>query len=406
MSSSPPRPGHPALPPNEQPAWLQYQQYSPQYVAAQAQMNPTPRPTLRRWLLGGLIVAVSLVLASLFALLYGYSFGVVWTAMGLLAALLPLTVVLPLFLWLDRFEAEPWRYLVTAFLYGALGSTALAIVVNSLGGAFLMGVTDEESATMLTAVLIAPFTEETFKGLFLLVMWWFMRHEFNGLTDGIVYAGVVAAGFAFTENIQYFAGAAIEHGLGGFAMTFVMRGIVSPFLHPMFTTMTGIGVGLAAVSHSRSTKVLAPVLGWCAAVLLHGLWNLSASGTGVGLLLGLAGGFVTFVAFLTFVMWARRREGRIIGEFLMPYAATGWISSDEVGMLSSMKARRQARSWAKQHRGSVGTTSMRSFQDCASELALLRRRMHQHPVDAQTLHRERVLLDSMTARRREFAGIA
>lgn len=406
MSSSPPQPGHAAPPPAERQAWLQYQQYTPQYVTAQAQMNPTPRPRLRRWLLGGLIVAASLVLASLFALLYGYSFGVVWTLMGLLAALLPLTLVLPLFLWLDRFEAEPWRYLVTAFLYGALGSTALAIVANSLGGAVLMGVTDERSASMLTAVLVAPFTEETFKGLFLLVMWWFMRHEFNGLTDGVVYAGVVAAGFAFTENIQYFAGAAIEHGLGGFATTFVMRGIISPFLHPMFTTMIGIGVGLAAVSHSRSTKVVAPVIGWCAAVLLHGLWNLSASsGDGAGLLLGLAGGFVAFVAFLTFVVWARRREGRIIGEFLTPYAATGWLTSDEVGMLSSMKARRQARSWAKHHRGNVGTASMRSFQDCASELALLRRRMHRHPVDAQTLLRERVLLDSMTARRREFAGI-
>lgn len=49
---------------------------------------------------------------------------------------------------------------------------------------------------------------------------------------------------------------------------------------------------------------------------------------------------------------------------------------------------------------------MRSFQDCASELALLRRRMHLHRVTRETLQRERVLLDSMTARRREFAGTA
>ena len=49
---------------------------------------------------------------------------------------------------------------------------------------------------------------------------------------------------------------------------------------------------------------------------------------------------------------------------------------------------------------------MRGFQDCASELALLRRRMHIHPVTDRMLQRERVLLDSMTARRREFAGVA
>ncbi|NYF99217.1 PrsW family intramembrane metalloprotease [Janibacter cremeus] len=398
MSLPSPQPPAVGVPPS--PEW-----YTHQYVTTQAQTNPTPRPTLRTWLLSGLVVAMSVVLGALFALFYGYSFGLVWTAISLLAALLPLTLVVPFFLWLDRFEAEPWRYLVTAFLYGALGSTALALVANSLGGAFLMSVTSAQSADVLTAVLIAPFTEETFKGLFLLIMWWFMRHEFNGLTDGIVYAGIVAAGFAFTENIQYFAGAAIEHGLGGFATTFVVRGIISPFLHPMFTTLTGIGVGLAAVSASRATKAVAPVLGWCGAVLCHGLWNLSASaGGGAGLLLGLACGFVAFVAFVIFLVWARRREGRIIGEYLMPYAATGWLSSDEVGMLSTMKARRRARSWAKHHGGATGTASMRSFQDCASELALLRRRMHRHTFDAETLQRERVLLDSMTARRREFAG--
>lgn len=400
MSSSPPAPlaGGPAPSP---------QQYHPQYVTAAARANPTPRPTLRTWLLGGLVVTTSLVLASLYALLFGYSFGIAWTVISLLAALLPLTLVVPLFLWLDRFEAEPWRYLVTAFLYGALVSTGLAIVFNTLGGAYLMSVTGDQSASVLTAVLIAPLTEETFKGLFLLIMWWFMRHEFNGLTDGVVYAGIVAAGFAFTENIQYFAGAAIEQGLGGFATTFVMRGVVSPFLHPMFTTMTGIGVGMAAVAPTRTIKVIAPVIGWCAAVLGHGLWNLSASsGGGTGLVIGLACGFVVFVAFVTFIVWARRHEGWIIGEYLRPYAETGWLSRQEVGMLSSMKSRRVARSWARRQGGAAGATSMRGFQDCASELALLRRRMHRHAVNAQTLQLERVLLDSMTARRREFIEAA
>src|SRR5699024_2260559 len=90
--------------PAAQQPWLQYQHYTPEYVTTHAQSNPTPRPTLRRWVLGGLIVTASLVLAGLFALLFGYSFGVAWTVISLLAALLPLTLVLPLFLWLDRFE--------------------------------------------------------------------------------------------------------------------------------------------------------------------------------------------------------------------------------------------------------------------------------------------------------------
>lgn len=386
-------------------AWLQQQQYSAHYVTTQAQANPTPRPTLRTWLLAGFVTVGALFMVLAFAVYYGLGFGPILTMVSLLAALIPLVFVVPIFLWLDRFEAEPWRYLLTAFLYGALISTALAIVVNTTAGWYFGTITDRESAGVLTAVISAPLSEETFKGLFLLVMWFLFRREFNGLTDGIVYAGIVAAGFAFTENIQYFAGAFMTNGLEGFGWTFGLRGVATPFLHPMFTAMTGIGVGVAAVSRSMPVKFIAPFLGWCAAVLLHGLWNLSASAGFVGFLIGMGVGFICFVSFVSFVVWTRTREGRVIGEHLLAYADTGWISQEEVGMLASMKARRAARKWAKYHRGPEGMKSMRSFQDSASELALLRFRMLSHEANHESLHRERVLLDSMTARRREFAGI-
>ena len=386
-------------------AWLQQQQYSAHYVPAQAQANPTPRPTLRTWLLGGVVAVGTLFFALLFAIYYGFGFGPVLTLVSLIAALIPLVLVLPVFLWLDRFEAEPWRYLLTAFLYGALISTAGAIIINSTAGAYFRSITDEQSADTLTAVISAPLSEETFKGLFLLVMWLLFRKEFNGLTDGIVYAGVVAAGFAFTENIQYFAMAFMEQGAAGFTVTFGLRGIVTPFLHPMFTGMTGIAIGVAAVSRSLPVKFIAPFLGWCGAVLLHALWNLSSSFGGWGLLIGLVVGFVCFVAFVAFVVWTRKREARVIGEHLTAYADTGWISREEVGMLASMKLRREARRWARFHRGPEGVKSMRSFQDSASELALLRFRMLSHTADPRSLYRERILLDSMTARRREFAGV-
>lgn len=389
-------------------AWLQQQQYSAHYVTAHAQVNPTPRPTLRTWLLSGVVALGTLFLALLVAVSFGYSYGIILTLLSGLAALIPLVIVTPIFLWLDRFEAEPWRYLLTAFLYGALVSTTIAGFINGLAMSFFGSFTDAESAYTLTAVISAPLGEESLKGLFLLVMWLVFRKQFNGFTDGLVYAGVVAAGFAFVENIQYFGEAYIRGGWdgpGGFGATFFLRGIVTPFLHPMFTAMTGIGIGVAATSRSLPVKFIAPFLGWCVAVLLHGLWNLSASAGGEGLVVGLGVGFVCFVAFVGFVVWMRRREGRVIGDHLRPYADTGWISYEEVSMLASMKARRGARTWAKVYRGSGGLKSMRSFQDSASELALLRYRMINHAADQQSLFRERVLLDSMTARRREFAGV-
>ena len=48
-------------------------------------------------------------------------------------------------------------------------------------------------------------------------------------------------------------------------------------------------------------------------------------------------GFVVFVVFVAFVVWTRQREGKVIGQHLLPYADSGWISRDEVSMLASMK---------------------------------------------------------------------
>jgi hypothetical protein len=48
--------------------------------------------------------------------------------------------------------------------------------------------------------------------------------------------------------------------------------------------------------------------------------------------------------------------------------------------------------------------SMRRFQDSASELALLRARMHHSAADARALETERELLQTITASRRDFLG--
>src|SRR3954470_20760353 len=48
-----------------------------------------------------------------------------------------------------------------------------------------------------------------------------------------------------TENILYYGKARTTAESGGPLVAFIMRGVVSPFAHPFFTSMTGIGLGLA-----------------------------------------------------------------------------------------------------------------------------------------------------------------
>lgn len=368
--------------------------------------DPTTRPALRRWLLTGVASVGFLLVGLVVATYFGATFGVQTALLALVVAVLPLGVVIPTFLWLDRFEAEPTRYLVGAFLWGALVAAAVAAVTNTSAIAVLEATTDPERALATTAVIVAPFVEEALKGALVLSVWWFLRHEFDGITDGMVYAGVCAAGFAFTENMQYLAVAWSEGGGESLTATFVARCLMSPFAHPMFSVLTGIGVGVAATSRTWLPRLVAPVVGFTLAVLAHALWNLAAVSGGQGMLVVyLLVEVPIFLAFLGFVGWTRRREGRLIGQFLRPYADVGWLSPAEVAMLSSMPRRREARAWARANTGRGGLASMRAFQDTASELAFLRRRMHHSAADRRAVDQERELLAALRRRRLEFIGL-
>jgi RsiW-degrading membrane proteinase PrsW (M82 family) len=361
---------------------------------------------LRGWLLGGLIVVGFGLAAVVLSVYYGATLGVVTTLLALVLAAIPLGIVIPTFLWLDRFEAEPWRYLVTAFLWGALVA-ALAAGVFNTGAiiAFQAATGRDDDAMLVTAVFSAPLVEEACKGLLVLLIWWFRRREFDGIIDGMVYAGVVAAGFAFTENIQYLGMAYSDGGQAALTGTFIARCLFTPFAHPMFTVLTGIGIGIAATTRNRGLKVFAPIAGYLLAAMSHAVWNLAAVTGGAGMI----GVYVVvevpiFIAFVALVLWARRREGRLIGRHLSEYADAGWLSPSEVHMLSTMNGRRSARVWARTSGGRPMLRSMRRFQDSASELALLRARMHHSAADARALETERDLLQTITTSRRDFLG--
>ena len=321
-----------------------------------------------------------------------------------LVAVIPLFVIVPTFLWLDRFEAEPVRYLLFAFFWGALVAVVGAFFLNTYGLRLL--VESQWTDPLETgAVYLAPVTEETLKGLGILLVYLLRRREFDGIIDGIVYGGIIGAGFAFSENILYLGQAYDIYGDEGLTATFIVRGIMGPFGHPLFTALTGIGIGIAVTSRRPLVRVLAVLGGWICAMLLHGLWNLSALAGMEGFLAA----YVTyqvplFLAFIGFLVWLRRREGRLIGQYLSPYADAGWLTHGEVAMLASLRQRREARAWARQTGGAAAKRSMNAFQDSASDLALLRSRLVHGTAEADATQRELVLLEAITAHRRDFVG--
>ncbi|WP_167121072.1 PrsW family intramembrane metalloprotease [Amycolatopsis viridis] len=307
--------------------------------------------------------------------------GPVAVAIGVAAALVPVAVVVAAILWVDRWEPEPAKLLLVAFFWGACLAAITALLINNTAetvGDLLLG---EGRGSKLSALLSAPLVEEAAKASFVLAVLLRRADEFDGIIDGIVYAGFTAAGFAFSENIYYFGRAFADYGFGdatstGVIAAFVLRGVMSPFTHPLFAALTGIGFGYAARAGNRTVKILAPLGGYLAAVLLHALWNGAAVLGGAKTFLNVYFLIMVplFIAVVLLVLLQRRREQRIVTAALPAMVEARLIAPSEVELLSTLAGRREWRREARQQSGRAAAKAVARYQASVTELAFLRRR--------------------------------
>jgi protease PrsW len=330
--------------------------------------------------------------------------GVVPFFVALPLALLPVPLLLSAVLWMDRLEPEPRGNLVAAFAWGAGVAALFALLINTAGLEYVtQPALGAGTGEYVSATFGAPFVEETLKGLILLGLLWRRRAEFDGPTDGVMYAAMVGLGFAMMENVGYYINALVTPMQGGVALlgyTFVLRGILSPLLHPMFTAMTGLGVAYAA-THKRAGWAV-PV-GWLAAMILHGAWN-ALSIYGVA---GLAAGYglmcCVLLGLLAVLVQDRGRIVRLILAYLPSYAASGVVSARDIAMLASLRTRHRARAWATARGGLRAGVAMGDYQLAATELALLHAKADAGLVtDAAFARRQRDLIALMRIARDSF----
>jgi RsiW-degrading membrane proteinase PrsW (M82 family) len=290
-------------------------------------------------------------------------------------ATVPVGPLVACYLWLDRYEPEPRRLLAAGLLWGGFVATAVAILLQGVGG-IVVGISEKASLAV-----VAPVTEEATKGAFLLLLLWWRRAELDGILDGIVYAGMVGIGFAFVENILYLAAAyngTAGTGPGGttaLTATFVVRCLFSPFAHPFFTTFIGIGVGIAVATRTRALRFLAPLVGYLCAVTAHGIWNGSTLYGGENfVLVYLVLMAPAFLGAVGFAVWARRSERKMLTAALGDAAARGLIPATDIGWVVDLGARRQSRQYAKRMGGDEGLEAMRDYQQAVVELGFLHSR--------------------------------
>ena len=345
--------------------------YAPPAPAAPspaAAMPALPMPARRGrsasvWAFGALGFAM-LALIAYFALFLGVGASVV----GLVLALVPLAIVLTGVRMIDRWEPEPKSLVIFALAWGAVAAVGITLLVD-LAFALAVGQRDE----FFAAVIQAPVIEELAKGAGVLLVFVIGRRAFDGPVDGVVYGALIGAGFAFTENIQYFGTSLISGGAGELTLTFILRGLVSPFAHAMFTALTGFAIGLAARrGASTAAAVGSGALGLLGAVGLHAYWN-GSSLLGDFLALYLTTQVPLFIGFIIAILALRREEARLTRVRLGEYAAAGWFTPQEVEMLATPAGRRTGLQWASGLRGDRREV-MREFIRDAAALAAVRQR--------------------------------
>jgi RsiW-degrading membrane proteinase PrsW (M82 family) len=335
-------------------------------------LEPPKPPPSRTGLFVGIgigtfiFVVLTIFVGAIFVLLLDPVPAAIATVIAFTPAFL---YILPL-MGLDRYDPEPFWLLAFAFAWGALVAVLVSLFVNSAFGIVVaIGTGSPGLASIMSAVISAPVVEEASKGIGLLVLLIFFRRYFDDILDGIVYGGVIALGFATVENVMYYGEglnrAYMEFGLTSealwsFLLLFTLRGIMSPFAHVTFTAMTGIGCGISRESHNGFVKFIMPVIGYIAAVILHGIWNglgiivtifivtmgleptcdsLGLGGQGVGLC-----GFFTFylllevplfLIFIAFCFYIMRRQRRILNDMLAIDVARGLISEEHLKTATS-----------------------------------------------------------------------
>jgi RsiW-degrading membrane proteinase PrsW (M82 family) len=319
---------------------------------------------------------IAIFLGLLVLLLIGIETGPVALVLGFLTATIPVPLYIALVLWIDRYEGEPLWMLATAFFWGAFVATFAAFFLNTTVQVIVSAIANASAGEAVAAVVSAPIVEETGKALILFIFFFAMKDEFDGVIDGVVYGSLAALGFAMSENILYYGKAAAHGGGEALTATFILRGFFAPFSHPLFTSLTGIGLGLARQTTNLGLKIITPIIGLLMAIFMHSIWNGSAVfGGGVVFMLTYILVMVpAFFIMLIVISFALRREGQVVRDFLVVDLHSGFLTQEEYKQLGSILGRMGSSFNALSSIGYKGWRARMRFNQLASELAFHRSR--------------------------------
>jgi len=158
----------------------------------------------------------------------------------------------------------------------------------------------------------------------------------------------------------------------------------------MFTSLTGIGLGVARQSRNAALKWIAPITGLLAAFSMHSIWN------GSGILFGDVAFILTYIVvmvpaffiMLMVIVLALRREGQIVREYLVGDYQGGILTQQEYDRLCTIRGRMGSSFDAFSRGGFSQWQAVRQLNQTASELAFHRSRVARGITAADAQERE------------------
>jgi RsiW-degrading membrane proteinase PrsW (M82 family) len=295
---------------------------------------------------------------------------------------------------IDRYEKQPWMILLACIGLGAIVAPLVSAGLLAVSGrpfalppSFASGPT---GAYRFVAVI-----EEVVKGGLLLVLVMYVRDQFDDVLDGIIYGAAVGAGFGAAETFAYVSG-----GVDLLPAPTILALLVSGLNHALYTAVFGGIVGYARALPDRNVRFLVVGLGLATAVLLHAFHDalpaimsrvLVRPDATVGLVTRIIANLINLLGLLTLavaIIWALRRETRVLEEQLGPEVENGVISHADSETISSVRARLARQLALLRSRGLGPTRTLRALYAAEGELAFQKLRLEvrsrKRPEEART----------------------
>ncbi|HET8841404.1 MAG TPA: PrsW family glutamic-type intramembrane protease [Ktedonobacteraceae bacterium] len=322
-----------------------------------------------RWLIAGVgitILVISAMITIILNSVIGISAleqnGIASIVTALTIPLIPAVGIFLLVNFMDRFEREPWFLRLAAFFWGAIIAIPPALFIETQVNTWLSSwLADNTNNILIHALyrgLNAGITEETIKGLGLILLLIILRDEFDNVTDGVVYGALIGAGFAMVENFGYFA----SNGDNFLAILIVGRIILGWLGHSTFIACFGAALGYIRHTRSHWKQIIIPLIGFLLAVGMHSFFDfvdfyasemirtMPADSLSVNYALAAIIGnyippFLAQMGLLYILIKSLAHEAAVIREFLAIEVINGVVTVDEYALLqnSFQRTRRERR---------------------------------------------------------------